>query len=160
MNSNKKNKDLCEGCTLCCEHVTVEFDTPENKEDYEEIMWMLMHENVCVFIDEDGWNVEFKTRCKYLNENRLILDACISKIPGVRSMELEATYLSWVDFSDTGMSKIDFTDRVQKQAQIAASHGDTFGSGGKTFLRFNFATQRHELNKAMERLENAFSDLQ
>lgn len=98
--------------------------------------------------------------CKYLNENRLILDACISKIPGVRSMELEATYLSWVDFSDTGMSKIDFTDRVQKQAQIAASHGDTFGSGGKTFLRFNFATQRHELNKAMERLENAFSDLQ
>ena len=58
------------------------------------------------------------------------------------------------------MCKADYIDRVQKQAQIASSHGDTFGTGGETFLRFNFATQREVLSKAMERLQKAFNDLQ
>jgi len=72
MNSDKKNKDLCKDCNInCCKFVTVEFDTPETKEDYEEIIWMLMHENVTVYIDEDGWNVEFKTLCKALDEEGL-----------------------------------------------------------------------------------------
>jgi len=71
MNSDKKNKNLCKGCTLCCEYVTIEFDTPETKEDYEEVIWMLMHENVTVYIDEDGWNVEFKTPCMALDEKGL-----------------------------------------------------------------------------------------
>ena len=100
------------------------------------------------------------TLCKYLDDNRKILDATMARIPGLKSMPMEATYLSWVDFSDTGMSKSEYIDRVQKKAHIAASHGETFGAGGETFLRFNFATQRTELIKAMARLENAFSDLQ
>lgn len=98
--------------------------------------------------------------CDYLNENRQIVDATIAKIPGVTSMPLQATYLSWVDFSNTGMDPADYIDRVQNKAKIAANYGDTFGTGGETFLRFNFATQRAILIDAMERLENAFSDLQ
>ena len=105
----------------------------------------------------DKWVDEL---CEYLDGNRKILDNTIAKIPGVKSMELEATYLSWIDFSGTGMCKADYIDRVQKQAQIASSHGDTFGTGGETFLRFNFATQREVLSKAMERLQKAFHDLQ
>ena len=65
-----------------------------------------------------------------------------------------------LDFSGTGMPKTDYINRVQKQALIASSHGDTFGTGGETFLRFNFATQRADLKKAMKRLEVAFNDLQ
>ena len=98
--------------------------------------------------------------CDYLDGNRKIVDEAMAKIPGIKSMPMEATYLSWVDFADTGMSKSEYTDRVQKQAHIAASHGETFGAGGETFLRFNFATQRKLLIGAMERLEAAFSDLQ
>ena len=71
MNSDEKNKDLCKGCNLCCTHVTVEIDEPKTKEDYGEIIWMLMHENVIVYIDDDGWNVEFKTQCKSLDKNNL-----------------------------------------------------------------------------------------
>ena len=98
--------------------------------------------------------------CDYLNGNRKILDDTIARIPGLKSMPMEATYLSWVDFSDTGMSKQEYTDRVQKRAHIAANHGETFGTGGESFLRFNFATQRAQLVQAMERLKQAFADLQ
>ena len=57
---------------MCCEYVTIEIDKPETQEDYEEIMWYLMHDNVIVYKDEDGdWNVEFQTRCKALGEDGL-----------------------------------------------------------------------------------------
>jgi cystathionine beta-lyase len=98
--------------------------------------------------------------CDYLDGNRKILDETMARIPGVKSMHTESTYLAWVDFADTGMTKSEYTDRVQKKALIAASYGESFGSGGETFLRFNFATQRAVLTQAMERLENAFADLQ
>ncbi|MCB5200167.1 pyridoxal phosphate-dependent aminotransferase [Loktanella sp. TSTF-M6] len=96
----------------------------------------------------------------YLDENRRIFDAGVNTIPGVHSMQLESTYLAWVDFSGTGMSAADFTDRVQNDAQIAANHGPTFGKGGGQFLRFNIGAPRAQIEDAVSRLQKAFADLQ
>lgn len=96
----------------------------------------------------------------YLDGNRKILDAAITEIPGVSSMPLEATYLSWVDFGGTGMAREDFTRRVEKDARIAVNHGTTFGKGGETYLRFNIATPRARVEEAAQRLQAAFADLQ
>lgn len=97
---------------------------------------------------------------EYLNENRRIFDDGVNAIPGVKSMPLQATYLSWVDFSGTGMSPAEFTARVEKTARIAANHGATFGKGGETYLRFNIATPRSRVVEAVRRLQDAFADLQ
>jgi cystathionine beta-lyase len=96
----------------------------------------------------------------YLEENRRVFDAGIAAIPGLRSMPLEATYLSWVDFSGTGMSREEFTARVERDAKIAVNHGPTFGKGGESWLRFNIATPRARVEAAVARLAEAFSDLQ
>ncbi|WP_373635746.1 MalY/PatB family protein [Yoonia sp. SS1-5] len=98
--------------------------------------------------------------CAYLDTNRKILDAGLNAIPGVASMRLESTYLAWVDFSNTGMAPSEFIDRVQSRAKIAANHGTTFGKGGETFLRFNFGAPRAQIEDAVARLQDAFSDLQ
>lgn len=96
----------------------------------------------------------------YLDENRKIFDAGVNAIPGLQSMPLEATYLAWVDFTNTGMTRDEFTARVQETAKIAANHGPTFGRGGESFLRFNLAAPRAQIEEAVRRLQNAFSDLQ
>ncbi|ATG48704.1 aminotransferase [Celeribacter ethanolicus] len=96
----------------------------------------------------------------YLDGNRQIFDAAIADIPGLTSMPLEATYLAWVDFSGTGMSREEFTARVEKTAHIAPNHGPTFGKGGELYLRFNLATPRSLVETACSRLKEAFSDLQ
>ena len=96
----------------------------------------------------------------YLDGNRRLFDAGVNAIPGLRSMPLEATYLAWVDFADTGMGRVEFTARVAKEAGIAANHGHTFGTGGESFLRFNLATPRAVVAQAVERLRKAFADLQ
>ncbi|GLQ35061.1 aminotransferase [Amylibacter marinus] len=105
----------------------------------------------------DAWLTEL---LKYLDENRKLFDQAITEIPALSSMELEATYLAWVDFSKTGMSASEYQQRVQKQARIAANHGATFGQGGQNHLRFNFALPRAQLIEALARLKTAFADLQ
>jgi cystathionine beta-lyase len=96
----------------------------------------------------------------YLDGNRRLFDEAINAIPGLKSMPLEATYLAWVDFADTGMSREEFTKRVEQGAGIAANHGPTFGSGGESYLRFNIATPRARVEEACKRLAEAFKDLQ
>ena len=96
----------------------------------------------------------------YLDGNRRLFDAGVAAIPGLRSVALEATYLAWVDASGTGMAREEFTARVERDARIAVNHGPTFGKGGESFLRFNIATPRSNVEAAVARLQAAFSDLQ
>ena len=96
----------------------------------------------------------------YIHENAKVFDAGVNAIPGVSSMRLASTYLAWVDFSGTGMETAEVEKRVEKDAKIAANHGATFGSGGETFLRFNLAMPRAQIEEAVERLQKAFADLQ
>ncbi len=104
-----------------------------------------------------AWVDEVKA---YINENRQVFDAGINAIPGLASMNLEATYLAWVDFANTGMSREEFTTRVEQTAKIAANHGPTFGKGGDSFLRFNLGAPRSQIEDAVTRLQAAFKDLQ
>ncbi|MEM6941682.1 MAG: MalY/PatB family protein [Pseudomonadota bacterium] len=96
----------------------------------------------------------------YLDGNRRLFDEAVNAIPGLKSINLEATYLAWVDFDGTGMARPEFTRRVQEDAKIAVNHGPTFGKGGESFLRFNIATPRARVEEACTRLAQAFGDLQ
>ncbi len=96
----------------------------------------------------------------YLAENVRVFDDGVAGIPGLRSMPLEATYLSWVDFAGTGMEPAEVTARVEGGARIAANHGPAFGTGGESYLRFNLATPRVRVVEAVTRLRAAFRDLQ
>ena len=96
----------------------------------------------------------------YLDENRKVFDAGVNTIPGVQSMPLQATYLSWVDFSGTGMSSAQVAKRIHKDAKIAPNQGASFGQGGENFMRFNIGTSRAQIIEAVSRLQAAFADLQ
>lgn len=68
-NSPEQNEKLCKGCTKCCEYVTIEVETPKDKEDLEEMRWWLLH-GVHVFIDkEDGWMALVPNKCQKLGSD-------------------------------------------------------------------------------------------
>ena len=96
----------------------------------------------------------------YLDENRRIFDEGINAIPGLSSMPLQSTYLAWVDFSGTGMTREEYTSRVQDVAKVVGNHGPTFGTGGEDFLRFNLGAPKSVIQEAVSRLQDAFKDLQ
>ena len=105
----------------------------------------------------DAW---IDALCAYLAGNAEVFGAGLDAIPGVRMMPMQGTYLSWVDFSGTGMAAAEFTGRVERGARIAASHGPAFGTGGAGYLRFNIAMPRPRIREAVSRLQAAFADLQ
>lgn len=104
----------------------------------------------------DAWLDELVA---YLDGNRRVLNEGIEAVPGLSVMNLEATYLAWVDFSGTGMTREQFTSRV-RDVGLAPSDGQSFGPEGELCMRFNIACRRALLGDAMTRLANAFSDLQ
>jgi len=62
----------CDQCkeSKCCKDVTVEIDEPTDFEDWDEIRWMVAHQNVAVYLDnDDDWVVEFRTPCSKLNKD-------------------------------------------------------------------------------------------
>ncbi len=96
----------------------------------------------------------------YIAENARIFEEGVNAIPGLKVMPMQSTYLSWVDFSGTGMERAEFSRRVLEDASIAANHGPTFGTGGEQFMRFNVATSKARVEEAVARLAAAFGDLQ
>ena len=115
---------------------------------------MIMAE--AAYEDGDEW---LDALLAYLDGNRQLLNDSVADIPGLSVMNLEATYLAWVDFAGTGMRRDEFTARLTS-AGLAPSEGHSFGPEGELCMRFNIACRRALLAEAMERLAKAFSDLQ
>jgi Fe-S-cluster containining protein len=68
-NPIKDNSNPCAGCSLCCRYIALEIDTPEDEEDWDNIYWYLLHQNVWVWIDnDDSWNLQFNTPCEKLTK--------------------------------------------------------------------------------------------
>ncbi|MDJ0628054.1 MAG: PatB family C-S lyase [Rhodobacter sp.] len=95
----------------------------------------------------------------YLAGNFALWRDRIGALPGVAVMDMACTYLTWVDFSGTGMPPEETTARLHG-AGIAMSPGAQFGDGGENWHRFNIAMPRPLLEQAVARVESAFSDLQ
>jgi len=55
----------CENCGTCCGYITINIASPKNEDDFDEIRWYLSHENIWIYIDEEGWNMQVNNICKY-----------------------------------------------------------------------------------------------
>ena len=100
---------------------------------------------------------EWFDQCKeYIHENYLFFRSFIEeKIPSLRVMELQGTYLAWVDFSALGLSPKDVNDMILNKAGLWLDEGKMFGTGGENFQRFVLACPRATLTEALNRLAAA-----
>ncbi len=62
-------KIQCDKCTgLCCRYFALPIETPEDKEDYDDIRWYLCHKGTTVFVEEGDWYVNIKNKCRHLSK--------------------------------------------------------------------------------------------
>jgi cystathionine beta-lyase len=96
----------------------------------------------------------------YLWENYLLLEEFIrEKLPRVKVMRPEATYLIWLDFREYGIKNKELSDFATRKAKVGLNDGGRFGTGGDGWLRINIGCPRSVLKEALERLEKAFKSL-
>lgn len=68
---NPKDANPCAGCSNCCEYLSLEIDKPTTPRDFDQIRWYIIHQNVWVYIDDEGdWYIQFNTPCEKLENNR------------------------------------------------------------------------------------------
>ncbi len=80
-----------------------------------------------------------------------------SQLPGVKVIDLEGTYLPWIDFRALALPPETLTSIVEKDAGIALDPGYWFGTGGDGFQRINIACPKTLLAEAVSRLVRAFT---
>lgn len=80
-------------------------------------------------------------------------EALREKLPMLKLIEPEGTYLAWVDFSALGMTPAQLHDLVANKARLWLDDGNIFGDVGAQFQRFVLACPRGVIAEAVERLE-------
>ena len=72
------------------------------------------------------------------------------QLPGVKMIDLEGTYLVWLDFRKTGLSVDELEDLMINKAKLWLDSGKIFGKTGT-----GFACPRATLTEALERIRDA-----
>ncbi|MDR1550171.1 MAG: pyridoxal phosphate-dependent aminotransferase [Hungatella sp.] len=81
------------------------------------------------------------------------------KIPRVKLIEPEGTYLVWLDFRELGLTEEEREDLIIKKAGLWLDSGAMFGPVGEGFERINIACPRSILEQALGNLEKAIRTL-
>ncbi|GAB3945262.1 MalY/PatB family protein [Corynebacterium tapiri] len=98
---------------------------------------------------------------KYLAETRLsVADRLEEAVPGLRATRPAATYLMWLDFTDSVLaSEKSPAQWLRTHAKVALNDGAAFGPGGSGHARLNFATSPEVLDEAITRIASACRSL-
>ncbi len=95
----------------------------------------------------------------YLEGNRSCVESFIStRLPKVKLMKPEATFLVWLDLKAYGLSEKAMAKRLI-DGGIALNHGSRFGTGGEGYFRLNFGCPRSVLEEGLVLLENVLTQL-
>ncbi|MGG4217870.1 MalY/PatB family protein [Paenibacillus jamilae] len=96
----------------------------------------------------------------YLEENLTFIERFVKeRMPKVKLIKPEATYLAWLDFRELELSDLELQQLMQKKAKVALDDGFIFGAGGELFQRINFACPRSFLQQALESIERSLQSL-
>lgn len=92
-----------------------------------------------------------------LDRNRaLVEDFMKEHFPKIRVIRLEGTYLQWLDCRDLGLSYKELEKFMINEAYLFTDEGYVFGEVGEGFERINLACPTHVLERALQRMNDAW----
>ena len=79
------------------------------------------------------------------------------RLPQVKAVLPEASYLAWLDFSAMGLDHEEIRNRLLQRARVALNDGTTFGGNDyRGCFRINLGCPRATLLEALERIASCF----
>ena len=107
--------------------------------------------------DGDAW---LEQLLDYLQGNlEFTLDYFKKRIPRIKVIPPQGTYLLWLDCRALGLDDIGLRKFMCEQARVGFDDGFVFGKGGSGFERMNIACPRSLLQEALGRIEAAVKSL-
>lgn len=134
------------------------FRDEKDKTGYDEPSLMGLTAALAAYKNGKPWLLDLH---KHLKENIDFLRSFLAeKLPKVRLIEPEGTFLLWLDFSKLGLSDSEIDDIIVNKAKVWLDRGTMFGLEGEFFQRINVATPRPVLEDALNRIANAFKEIE
>lgn len=95
---------------------------------------------------------------EYIYQNIQFIKEYISThISQIKVMDIEGTYLLWLDMSALQLDQRQLMEFLNQKAHIWFNDGSIFGDSGKGFVRMNCATQRDIIKQSLDQLKNAIN---
>jgi Fe-S-cluster containining protein len=105
---------------MCCRYFALPIETPEDRGDYDDIRWFLVHKGITVFVEDGDWYISIKSKCKYLSEKD---NRC--RIYGKRPRICRGYSHRYCDYVEGEYDyELHFTSDKQMEEYIKAKFGD------------------------------------
>jgi cysteine-S-conjugate beta-lyase len=109
---------------------------------------------IAAYKDGEEW---LEQLLDYLWENFLFVRSYLeTNMPQIKAIELEGTYLMWLDCRELKLKQKELIDLFVNKAGLGLNDGTVFGAGGYGFMRLNIGCSRKLLEKALEQLRETF----
>lgn len=89
----------------------------------------------------------------------MVIEYCRERIPAVRPLRPQASFLVWLDCSRLGLGHDSLMSLFIDGARLALNDGEMFGPGGEGFMRLNVGAPRSVVLEALRRIEEAIARL-
>ena len=97
----------------------------------------------------------YKAMLEYVRENvEYARDYIEKNLAGVDMIDIEGTYLIWLDFRKTGLTAEELDNLIIHKAKLWLDSGKIFGKVGEGFQRINVACPSSVLREALERIKS------
>lgn len=87
---------------------------------------------------------------------KLIIDFFAKEFPQIKVINLEATYLLWMDWNGLGLNYKELERINHEEAKLFFDEGYVFGSQGEGYERWNIACPTKYIIEALERMKNTY----
>lgn len=111
---------------------------------------------VAAFGQGEPWLEELRV---YLKGNKdLVREVVESKIPGIKVVPSQATYLLWLDCRAITEDAGELAAFLRADTGLYLTEGEEYGAPGRSFLRLNTACPRQRLVEGLSRLQKGIQD--
>lgn len=95
----------------------------------------------------------------YIDENyTLTCEFIQKKLPEIKIVHSQATYLMWLDMSQLNLPMSLIQDKLIKKGKVAIMNGATYGGNGGDFLRLNIGCSKEKLEDGLNRMYQALKE--
>lgn len=63
---HQKSAERCQRCARCCTYFCLQIDEPDERDDFEDLAWLLAHKGVAIHVEGKDWQLMVQNRCRFL----------------------------------------------------------------------------------------------
>lgn len=106
---------------------------------------------IAAYDESEDWLADM---IQYVKENYIYLKTEIENgdLKKLKLMEMEASYLAWVNIEETGLTTETFVTKLAEKEGVILESGKHFVTNGEGWVRINLGTQKENVVEACKRI--------